>query len=89
MIVIVRGAEPEFEIVDGKDAAMPEIGWLIDAPGWQGKGVARRLMEAALQWIGDGMPVQLGVIHSMNGDRTGRRSSCRTAPSNGVTCCAR
>jgi ribosomal protein S18 acetylase RimI-like enzyme len=62
-----------FVIVDAKDAAMPEIDWLIVAPAWQGKGVAGRLMEQALEWIhlrqgsggqeGEGVPVQLGVIH--------------------------
>jgi streptothricin acetyltransferase len=52
-----------FVIVDAKDAAMPEIDWMIVGPEWQGKGVARLLMERALAWIGDGVPVQLGVIH--------------------------
>ncbi|MDQ7250646.1 GNAT family N-acetyltransferase [Dongia sedimenti] len=48
---------------DRGDAAMPEIDWLIVAPDYQGKGVAGRLMEQALDWIGAGVPVQLGVIH--------------------------
>jgi ribosomal protein S18 acetylase RimI-like enzyme len=52
-----------FVIVDRKDESMPEIDWLIVAPEWQGKGVAHRLMEQALAWIGEGVPVQLGVIH--------------------------
>jgi ribosomal protein S18 acetylase RimI-like enzyme len=52
-----------FVIVDRKDAAMPEVDWLIVAAAWQGKGVAHRLMEQALAWIGAGVPVQLGVIH--------------------------
>jgi ribosomal protein S18 acetylase RimI-like enzyme len=52
-----------FVIVDRKDAAMPELDWLIVAPEWQGKGVAGRLMEQALAWAGAGVPVQLGVIH--------------------------
>jgi ribosomal protein S18 acetylase RimI-like enzyme len=50
-------------IVDRKDAAMPEIDWLIVGVEWQGKKVAHRLMEHALAWIGDSVPVQLGVIH--------------------------
>jgi ribosomal protein S18 acetylase RimI-like enzyme len=52
-----------FVIVDRKDVSMPEIDWLIVSPEWQGKGVAGRLMEQALEWIGAGVPVQLGVIH--------------------------
>jgi ribosomal protein S18 acetylase RimI-like enzyme len=52
-----------FVIVDRKDPAMPEIDWLIVGVEWQGKGVAHRLMEQALAWIGEGLPVQLGVIH--------------------------
>jgi ribosomal protein S18 acetylase RimI-like enzyme len=52
-----------FVIVDWKDQAMPEIDWLIVGREWQGKGVAHRLMEQALATIGDGVPVQLGVIH--------------------------
>jgi ribosomal protein S18 acetylase RimI-like enzyme len=52
-----------FAIVDRKDESMPEIDWLIVAPEWQSKGVAYRLMEHALAWIGDSVPVQLGVIH--------------------------
>lgn len=52
-----------FVIVDRKDPAMPEIDWLIVARSWQGKGVAHRLMELALAAIGEGVPVQLGVIH--------------------------
>jgi ribosomal protein S18 acetylase RimI-like enzyme len=49
--------------VEHEDEKMPEIDWLIVAPEWQGKGVAQRLMEHALAWLGDGVPVQLGVIH--------------------------
>ncbi len=52
-----------FVIVDRNDAAMPEIDWMIVSPAYQGKGVAGRLMEQALAWIGEGVPVQLGVIH--------------------------
>jgi len=52
-----------FVILDWKDEAMPEIDWLIVGRAWQGKGVAHRLMEAALAEIGEGVPVQLGVIH--------------------------
>jgi ribosomal protein S18 acetylase RimI-like enzyme len=52
-----------FVIVDRKDEAMPEIDWLIVGREWQGKQVAHRLMEEALAWVGDGVPVQLGVIH--------------------------
>jgi len=62
-----------FVIIDRKDEAMPEIDWLIVGREWQGKKVAHRLMEQALEWIhlrqgaggevGDGVPVQLGVIH--------------------------
>jgi len=60
-----------FVILDFKDAAMPELDWLIVAPAYQGKGVrqgsgghaAGRLMEHALAFIGEGRPVQLGVIH--------------------------
>jgi ribosomal protein S18 acetylase RimI-like enzyme len=52
-----------FVILDWKDEAMPEIDWLIVGRAWQGKGVAHRLMEAALVEIGEGVPVQLGVIH--------------------------
>jgi ribosomal protein S18 acetylase RimI-like enzyme len=52
-----------FVIVDWKDAAMPEIDWLIVGTEWQGKGVAHRLMEQALAKVGEGVPVQLGVIH--------------------------
>jgi GNAT superfamily N-acetyltransferase len=62
-----------FVIADCKDAAMPEIDWMIVGPAYQGKGVAGRLMEQALDWIhlregsggqvGEGVPVQLGVIH--------------------------
>ena len=60
-------------IVDRKDAAMPELDWLIVSPDYQGKGVhlrqgsgghvAGRLMEQALAWVGSGVAVQLGVIH--------------------------
>jgi putative acetyltransferase len=57
------GALAGFVIVDRKDESMPEIDWLIVSPEWQGKGVAHRLMEQALAWIGEGVPVQLGVIH--------------------------
>jgi ribosomal protein S18 acetylase RimI-like enzyme len=49
--------------VQHEDEKMPEIDWLIVAPEWQGKGVALRLMEQALAWLGDGVPVQLGVVH--------------------------
>jgi putative acetyltransferase len=52
-----------FVITDRTDAAMPEIDWLIVSPDYQGKGVAHRLMEQALAWIGAGVPVQLGVVH--------------------------
>jgi ribosomal protein S18 acetylase RimI-like enzyme len=52
-----------FVIVDRKDAAMPEIDWLIVGVAWQGRKVAHRLMEQALAWIGDSVPVRLGVIH--------------------------
>jgi ribosomal protein S18 acetylase RimI-like enzyme len=52
-----------FVIVDWKDAAMPEIDWLIVGWEWQGKKVAHRLMEQALACVGDDVPVQLGVIH--------------------------
>jgi ribosomal protein S18 acetylase RimI-like enzyme len=45
------------------DAVMPEIDWMIVSPDYQGKGVAGRLMEQALAWVGEGVPVQLGVIH--------------------------
>jgi ribosomal protein S18 acetylase RimI-like enzyme len=50
-------------ILDWKDEAMPEINWLIVAPEWQGKGVAHRLIERVLAEVGEGVPVQLGVIH--------------------------
>jgi ribosomal protein S18 acetylase RimI-like enzyme len=46
-----------FVIADRKDPAMPEIVWLIVSPAYQGKGVAHRLMEQALAWIGEGVPV--------------------------------
>jgi ribosomal protein S18 acetylase RimI-like enzyme len=52
-----------FVIMDRKDAAMPELDWLIVSPAYQGKGVAGRLMEQALAWVGSGVAVQLGVIH--------------------------
>jgi ribosomal protein S18 acetylase RimI-like enzyme len=57
-----------FVIVDAKDAALPEIDWLIVAPEWQGRklpggSVAQRLMQAALDEIGPHRPVQLDVIH--------------------------
>lgn len=48
---------------DRGDPAMPELDWLIVSPDYQGKGVAGRLMEQALAWVGSGVPVQLGVIH--------------------------
>jgi len=44
-------------------ADMPEIDWLIVAPEHQGKGAARLLMDRALAWIGEDVPVKLGVIH--------------------------
>ncbi|WP_395014943.1 GNAT family N-acetyltransferase [Dongia sp.] len=43
------GALVGFVIVDRTDEAMPEIDWLIVGPQWQGKGVAHRLMERALE----------------------------------------
>jgi ribosomal protein S18 acetylase RimI-like enzyme len=49
--------------VEHADEKLPEIDWLIVGPEWQGKGVAHRLMEQALVWIGDGVPVQRGVVH--------------------------
>jgi ribosomal protein S18 acetylase RimI-like enzyme len=57
-----------FVIVDEKNAALPEIDWLIVAPEWQGRklpggSVAGRLMQAALDEIGPRRSVQLGVIH--------------------------
>ena len=58
-----EGRVAGFVIVDRKDESLPEIDWLIVSPEWQGKGVARLLMERALAWIGEGVPIQLGVIH--------------------------
>ncbi|HEY4163582.1 MAG TPA: GNAT family N-acetyltransferase, partial [Dongiaceae bacterium] len=57
-----------FVIIDAKDAALPEIDWLIVAPEFRGRklpggNVAQRLMQAALDWIGSDRPAQLGVIH--------------------------
>ncbi len=40
----------------------PEIDWLIVPPEFQGRGVAQKLMEAALDWIGKDTEVKLGVI---------------------------
>jgi ribosomal protein S18 acetylase RimI-like enzyme len=61
VIVAEKGAAP-------LEIAKPEIDWLIVAPEWQGRklpggSVAHRLMHAALDAIGPGRPVQLGVIH--------------------------
>jgi hypothetical protein len=55
-------------IVDAKDAALPEIDWLIVAPEFRGRklhrgNVAQRLMQTALDEVGPGRPVQLGIIH--------------------------
>jgi ribosomal protein S18 acetylase RimI-like enzyme len=52
-----------FVIALRDSADMPEIDWLIVAPEHQGQGAARLLMQRALDWIGEGVPVKLGVIH--------------------------
>lgn len=57
------GSLAGFVIVDGRDPAIPEIDWLIVSPRYQGRGVAASLMHQALDWIGPGKPIKLGVIH--------------------------
>ena len=52
-----------FIIVDRRDPGLPEIDWLIVAVAHQGQGTAAGLMQAALDWIGPGKPIKLGVIH--------------------------
>ncbi|WP_395675708.1 GNAT family N-acetyltransferase [Inquilinus sp.] len=52
-----------FAIVLRTDPAMPEIDWLIVNPSFHGRGAADALMREALEWIGPGVPVKLGVIH--------------------------
>jgi ribosomal protein S18 acetylase RimI-like enzyme len=52
-----------FVIALRDSADMPEIDWLIVAPEHQGQGAARLLMQRALDWIGEGVAVKLGVIH--------------------------
>ncbi|GGX54960.1 hypothetical protein GCM10007385_24190 [Tateyamaria omphalii] len=46
-----------------KTGDIPEIDWLIVAPECHGSGVAHALMTRALNWIGSGEPIKLGVIH--------------------------
>jgi len=52
-----------FVIIDWRDPVVPEIDWLIVAPAYQGLGIAAGLMRQALNWIGRGQPIKLGVIH--------------------------
>ena len=42
--------------------ALPEIVWLIVAAAYHGRGVAQRLLEEALAWIGPGRRVTLSVL---------------------------
>lgn len=51
-----------FVLADRLDPDVPEIGWLMVAPRHHGIGVAQALMDAALGWIGPGLPVKLTVI---------------------------
>jgi ribosomal protein S18 acetylase RimI-like enzyme len=57
------GSLAGFVIADRTDPAMPEIDWLIVSPRYQGRGIAAGLMRQALDWIGPGKPIKLGVIH--------------------------
>jgi ribosomal protein S18 acetylase RimI-like enzyme len=52
-----------FIIADKAADLCPEIDWLIVAPKYQGKGVAQKLMDTALDWLGSDTNVKLGVIH--------------------------
>jgi len=52
-----------FAIVLHTDPPMPEIDWLIEDPSFHGRGTAGALMRAALDWIGPGVPMKLGVFH--------------------------
>jgi ribosomal protein S18 acetylase RimI-like enzyme len=52
-----------FIIVDNRDASLPEIDWLIVSPRHHGTGVAQKLMNAALAWVGNDKTIRLGVIH--------------------------
>ena len=57
------GQMASFIIANKMADECPEIDWLIVPLEFQGKGVAQKLMEAALDWIGYDTEVKLGVIH--------------------------
>jgi ribosomal protein S18 acetylase RimI-like enzyme len=59
----VAGALAGFVVADRRKGEQPEIDWLIVAPEFRGQGIAQKLMDAALTWIGPHAAVQLGVIH--------------------------
>ncbi|MGD1891547.1 MAG: GNAT family N-acetyltransferase [Cyclobacteriaceae bacterium] len=52
-----------FIIADKSPKDHPEIDWLIVSHKYQGKGVAKKLTQMAIEWIGEKEAIKLGVIH--------------------------
>ncbi|CAM1371707.1 GNAT family N-acetyltransferase [Tenacibaculum xiamenense] len=52
-----------FIIADRTSKDCPEIDWLMISHKYQGMGIARKLTEMAIDWIGKNERIKLGVIH--------------------------
>jgi ribosomal protein S18 acetylase RimI-like enzyme len=59
----VNGALAGFVIINHASTPIPEIRWMIVFVEFQGSGIAKRLMESALECIGEKKDVMLGVVH--------------------------
>ena len=59
----VSGVIAGFVIINHAFTPLPEIRWMIVFPEFQGSGIAGRLMESALECIGEEKDVKLGVVH--------------------------
>lgn len=64
-LLLVAVSEKElavFIIVDKTRLDYPELDWLIVSHKYQGKGIAQRLTEMAIEWLGKETAIKLGVI---------------------------
>lgn len=62
-LVAVEKELAGFVIVDKTPIDHPELDWLIVSHNYQGKGVAQKLTEMAIDWVGRNATIKLGVIH--------------------------